>query len=135
MSCMFCGITARLPAVLCVTALNVRAPTVTGGHCSAFHTPQRSPKALSTEAEQSVLHSRHSGMPPFSLEGVQPRVVDPLPETGLSRNRTQGSIRERELCIVGAGMRRQYTSVSSSEKEGPGDGTAVSQCPAPRQGQ
>lgn len=72
---------------------------------------------------------------PFGLEGVQPRVVDPLPETGLSSNRTEGSMKERQLCIMGAGMRRQDTSVSSSEKEGPGDGTAVAQCPALRQGQ
>lgn len=54
---------------------------------------------------------------PFGLEGVQARVVDPLPERGLSSNRTERSIRERQLCIKG--MRRQGTSVSSSEKEGP----------------
>lgn len=129
---MFCGITACLPAVLCVTVFNVMATTVTGGHCSSFHTPQKSPKAQSTEAEQCMLQNRHSGMPPFGLKGVQPRAVDP--ETGLSSNRTEGSIRERELCIMGAGMRRPCTSVSSSEKEGPG-GTAVTQCPAPHRGQ
>lgn len=28
----------------------------------------------------------------------------------------------REVCVVGAGMRGQGTSVSSSETEGPGDG-------------
>lgn len=72
---------------------------------------------------------------PFGLEGVQLRVVDPLPETGLSSNRTEGSIRKRQLCIMGARMRRQDISVSSSEKEEHGDGTAVTQCPAPCQGQ
>lgn len=33
----------------------------------------------------------------FGLEGVQSRAVDPLPETGLSSNRTEGSIRERTV--------------------------------------
>lgn len=41
---------------------------------------------------------------------------DPLPEPGLKRKKAEGSSRERELCIMGAGMRRKGAAVSSSEK-------------------
>jgi len=55
--------------------------------------------------------------PPAGLEGAHPSIADPLPEPGLGSEKAGGSSRERELCTAGAEMRRQDTSVSSSEKQ------------------
>lgn len=71
--------------------------------------------------------------PPFGLEGAHPSTADPFPEPELGSEKAEGSSRERELQTMEAGMRRQDTSVSSSERGGAGEVTAAPQGLAPAQ--
>lgn len=54
--------------------------------------------------------------PPSGLAGAHSSIADPVSEAGLSSEKAEGSSRERELRIIGTGIRRQDTSISSSEK-------------------